>query len=407
MVERIRNRLAREEGFALVLALSALAVLTIGGTSAYYYASANLKASTRSRAQTSAYHLAELALNNAHSVLFNASNPRDAASVPTATITVEQGTATWSGSLSGSTWTLTGTGRIPGSSGDRESVVTLSGQVALGTGTASSSNNAIWNYLYADSTTSCTNVRNSAVIDIAFYVRGDLCMFNSASITSQKLQVGGTVTLNGTTTTIGTAGTPIAEAHVGHGCRINNGSFHTPCSPVDRVWANTVTSSPTGLFKPPVDLAGWYANSAPGPQHACTQGSFPGGFDNDSVMNRSRGTIDLMPTTAYDCRIYSGTTLIGQISWTPGAPGNLQIAGTLFFDGDLLMDNNDFGVYTGRATIYASGTIKFRNFAKLCGVATCDGTWNANQNLLAFVAGSSTDEVGFSAQNNTMLQGAV
>jgi Tfp pilus assembly protein PilX len=113
MVERIRNRLAREEGFALVLALSALAVLTIGGTSAYYYASANLKASTRSRAQTSAYHLAELALNNAHSVLFNASNPRDGSSVPATTITVEQGTASWSGTLTGSTWTLTGTGRIP------------------------------------------------------------------------------------------------------------------------------------------------------------------------------------------------------------------------------------------------------------------------------------------------------
>jgi hypothetical protein len=34
-------------------------------------------------------------------------------------------------------------------------------------------------------------------------------------------------------------------------------------------------------------------------------------------------------------------------------------------------------------------------------------TWNANQDLLAFIAGSSTDDVGFSLVNNTKFQGAV
>jgi hypothetical protein len=61
----------------------------------------------------------------------------------------------------------------------------------------------------------------------------------------------------------------------------------------------------------------------------------------------------------------------------------------------------------GRATIYASGTISLQNSTTLCGVVGCNSNWNAMQNLLAFVAGSSTDTVGFTIANSSTFQGAV
>ena len=43
----------------------------------------------------------------------------------------------------------------------------------------------------------------------------------------------------------------------------------------------------------------------------------------------------------------------------------------------------------------------------MCGVAGCNANWDPTQNLLAFVAGSSTDTVGFSIQNSSVFQGAI
>ena len=43
----------------------------------------------------------------------------------------------------------------------------------------------------------------------------------------------------------------------------------------------------------------------------------------------------------------------------------------------------------------------------MCGVAGCNANWDPTQNLLAFVAGSSTDAVGFSIQNSSVYQGAI
>ena len=41
-----------------------------------------------------------------------------------------------------------------------------------------------WGYLFAD-TSSCTNLQNNLTLDAPVYVRGDLCMENSAMITSE------------------------------------------------------------------------------------------------------------------------------------------------------------------------------------------------------------------------------
>jgi hypothetical protein len=126
-------------------------------------------------------------------------------------------------------------------------------------------------------------------------------------------------------------------------------------------------------------------------------------------MNRSLSSaVNLTPALAYDCQFRDGQgNLLGQITWTPGSPGTLTIAGTLFFDGNITFQNSVNAVYVGRATIYAAGTITLQNSVFLCGVAGCGSNWQATQNLLAFVAGSSTDTVGFSIQNSSVFQGAI
>lgn len=402
--------LADERGFALAYALVAMLALGVASAAVVQYASQNARSASRSLADQQAYALAEAAMNEARAVLFAAPDPRVATAVPDATTAYPTGTARRYGVLAGNVWTLTGIGTVSSPTGAAPVVRSVTSKVALSAGQRSSSSNAIWNYLYADSTTQCTELQNSVTIDIPLYVRGDLCMQNTARVTGDYLQVGGTVTLRNTAQ-IGSPDDPLVSAKIGGGCRIDNGAFQSPCSPAQRVFAGEITTAPDGLTKPPVDLAYWYANASPGPRRACTAGSFPGGFDDDGAMNRSRGTVDLMPATAYDCRVLDGQgSVVGQITWTPGAggtPGRLVVAGTLFFDGDIRLDLNDYGVYSGRATIYASGTIELANNAKLCGVAGCGSSWDATQNLLAFVAGSATDPVGFQMSNNTILQGAV
>jgi hypothetical protein len=288
---------------------------------------------------------------------------------------------------------------------------TIRGRAALQATEVGSANNAIWNYIYAEAPTGCTTLANSVNVNVPIYIRGNLCLQNSAQISGQYtvLQVGGTVTIQNSGH-IGSAGAPIREAHIAGGCKVG-AVMHNPCTSADSVYATvTPDSITTNLEKPPVDLAYWYENSKPGPMQACTtQSGLPPAFDTDQAMNRSlTKDVDLTPAYAYDCQVRDTQgNLLGQISWTPGNPGTLTIAGTLFFDGNITFKNLTNAVYVGRATIYTSGTVTIQNSTTLCGAVGCGDSWNATQNLLAFVAGTSSDAVGFSIANSSTFQGAV
>jgi hypothetical protein len=168
---------------------------------------------------------------------------------------------------------------------------------------------------------------------------------------------------------------------------------------------------PTGLEKPAVDVPYWYVSSKPGPRQGCTSGSFPGGFDTDTTLNRSLPVpVNLTPSAAYDCQVVDARgNLVGRLAWTPGVggPGTLTILGTIFFDGNIIVSSAVNAVYQGRATIYAAGTIAMSNSVSLCGVAGCNSSWQPAQNLLALVAGSSTDPTGFSLSTSSTFQGAI
>ncbi len=401
-----------EDGFALVIALGMSAVLSIAGTTTMIYTTANHGSAARSKADRRALSLAEAGLNYAYSTLYNASDPTQPGAVPQRAETLESGTATYWGTLDTqtNTWTLTGVGRVSSPVRAEDVSRTVRGRVSLGTGQAGTANNAVWNYIYAEAPTSCMALGNSVNVSVPIYVKGDLCLSNSSQISGSTtvLQVGGTVTINNSAH-VGASGANISQVHIAGGCRIGSGPLHNPCTAADQVYANTISSQVTGLEKPPVDLAGWYQNARPGPMQGCTtQTGTPPTFDNDAIMNRSLSQpVSLTPAWAYDCQVRDAqNNLIGRIAWDPVTKA-LTIHGTIFFDGDIEFQNSTEAYYTGRATIYASGKITMRNSTRLCGVSDCGSGWAPLQNLLALVAGSSTDEVGFAVENSGRFQGAV
>jgi Tfp pilus assembly protein PilX len=407
LTRSLARRLRSQRGFVLPATIGVSTVLAIVGTTAVTYSTTNLESSHRAKADQTALALAEAGLNDAYAALHNASNPTMPGAVPQQTLQMDGGTVTYSGTLNGNTWTLTGVGRAPSATGADE-VRTVRGRASITSMQQGGANNVVWNYVYADSLTTCTTLQNSVNVNVPFYIRGNLCLQNSAQVSGGTLQVGGTVTIQNSAT-IGSTATPLTEAHIGGGCKLGSGSLHNPCTSGDRVYASTLDNQTAGLTKPPVDLPGWYQNAAPGPLHPCTTGSFPGGFDTDTSMNTSlSASVNLTPSVPYDCRVTDAAgNLVGRIAWTPGSPGSLIVAGTIFFDGNIVMQNSANAVYQGRATIYASGTVTIQNSSLLCGVAGCNSSWNATQNLLALVAGSSTASTGFTISNSSTFQGAI
>jgi Tfp pilus assembly protein PilX len=410
----VRRCLRAQAGFALPMVIGASLVLGITGTTAMIYTTENVRSASSSKAEERAFSLAEAGLNYAYATLYNAQDPTMPGAVPVRSETVENGTITWWGTLDTTTdtWTLTGRGSLPNPAGGVDVIRTVRGRAAMQTVEVGSANNAIWNYIYAEAPSGCTTLSNSVNVNVPIYIKGNLCLQNSAQISGVNtvLQVGGSVTLQNSAH-IGSAGSPLAEVHVAGGCRLNAGMLHNPCTSADAVYSTmTPDATTTNLEKPPIDLAYWYENSKPGPKQACTtQSGIPPAFDNDQVMNRSLpSSVDLTPSLAYDCQVRDAQgNLLGRLAWTPGSPGTLTISGTIFFDGNIQFSNLVNAVYVGRATIYASGTVTIKNSTTLCGVVGCNSGWNATQNLLAFVAGSTTDSTSFTIANSSTFQGAV
>jgi hypothetical protein len=409
-LRRLTTLLRREDGIALVVALSMSVVLGISGTTAVVYSTHNQTSAARSKAERSAQSLAEAGLAYAYSTLYQSGTPTMPNAVPDTTLPLNQGTVRYYGVLNGQTWTLVGTGKVKNPGGFGEVVRTARGKAVVGSAQQGTSNNAVWNYVYVDSTDTCMPLDNSVIIDVPLYVRGDICMRNSAQIQGPILQVGGKVTLDSPSNQIGALGDKIPEIHIGGGCKLRNNPLHNPCTQADNVFGTVVDNQPTGFTKPPVDLAKWYAEAGPGPMKGCTTGSFPGGFDNDSVMNKSLGDVQLLTSQPYDCTVKDAQgNVIGRIAWTGGAviPGTLTIAGTIFIDGNIVFQNSASAIYQGKATLYASGKITFQNSNDLCGDPQCDGDWDPMQNLLALVAGESQAADGIDMVNSTRFQGAL
>jgi hypothetical protein len=70
----------------------------------------------------------------------------------------------------------------------------------------------------------------------------------------------------------------------------------------------------------------------------------------------------------------------------------LKVAGTIFIDGSVKIENGSVNSYDGYATIYLSGTLLIKN-SKLCalisGSACTTAGWNPNARMIVFVVNGS------------------
>jgi len=402
-------RLRDERGLALPFALGVTVVLSALSAGIFTYVTSNQSAAERSRADQRAYGLAEAGLSYAFSTLGNASDPSASGSVPETTATLPGGTVTYGGTLSGTTWTLTAVGRVsnPTGPGAADVVRTVSAQASVSTTTEPDLRP--WNYLFIDQPSSCITLGNLVTLDLAIYVRGDLCMENNSQVWSPAVHVLGDLFVNNSAQ-IGSAANPIDEFMASGACHYSGSPV--ACGPAAHVYATSNGTSPPSIPKPTVDLPTWYEDADLGPLSGCTSGSFPGGFDDDTTLNVSRGTVDLTPSSAYDCQKWVDGEMVAQLKWQPGSPGTLTVKGAIYFDGDVTWTNLNLIQYDGRATIYASGTITIRNRADLCGVPACDSTWDPRVDLLILVAGSlvsqtTTDPLSGEIGNHVNFQGGI
>jgi hypothetical protein len=235
------------------------------------------------------------------------------------------------------------------------------------------------------------------------------------------------------TSSIGTSGTPVAQANISGTCTLGSAAAHTPCSSADQVYASAHSSSAQNLGKPTIDLSYWWQNAKPGPKHPCTtsSGTVPS-FDNNSASttNWDRSLTDngeMSPETgSYVCQVWENGQLVGELSWDR-TTRVLKIKGTVFRDGNFRFDDDGTVVhYQGRGIIYASGDLEFDE--QVCaggsGTSSCATypypgstmqTWDPTQNLLILLTehnseydqgGTSCSPSGTSACPNGYKPGA-
>ncbi len=405
----MRLRAGRGEGQALPLTIAIMVVFGLATVSVITLTSSAQSDAERGGSQDAALAAAEAGVATALSVLSNSPRPLASTALPAPGApqvdAVSGGTVSWYGTLAGDTWTIYATGAVPNPAGG--AVLTRALQVDARVG--STAVNGAWNYVYANDASGCLTLNSSVVVSEPLYTRGSLCTNNSSRVTGSPTHVEGTIQTT-SSSSVGQSGTPIAELHVAGGCRYGtSGAFVFPCTASQQVYATAQDQVPAGVTKPPVDLAFWYANAKPGPLQTCTTGSFPGGFDTDTTMNRSRANVNLFASN-YDCTVTSGAAQVGRIAYTSGNPGSLIIDGTVFFDGNIVMTGSQRVLYSGRGTIYASGYIDLGGSQQICGSYSggCNfGGWVPETAMLALVAGSTTDTPGFQIRQSARFQGGI
>jgi hypothetical protein len=417
----------------LALALGVLVTLSIAGTSALYYASANSRSADTSKGYQSAYALAEAGLNNAMSVLLVPTNNAldryvfcpDSSSTPPLpclrTDTYDGGSVRWSGTLvqnvaAGTAyWDLTSTGYVRNPTGGKTTSdlkKTIKAKIPVVPTTTQPLNNPSWNYVMARSTgtgvafSGCDmTLQQSVNVTSPLYVMGNLCMQNKAKISVGPLVVVGSLDQQSNQNVVGTSAAPLSEAHIGRGCRYFGQTSHNPClggapgSPNfrDNVFATVLDATPPTISAPTVLWNDWYLNASPGPYFPCqTVSGTPPTFDptvaaaTDTDANKllyrnnNAGLVNLTPSSSYTCKNTNG-----ELSWN-AATKVLTVKGTIFIDGSAKVDNGAVNTYTGEATIYISGTLFFKGAGtKLCAGASntsCStASWNSAQDLLGFV----------------------
>jgi hypothetical protein len=466
------QRLADERGMALVMALGIAMVLTILGSALVLYSSSNDKQASRSAAMEKLYHSNQAGVDSAVAQLAQGgaaafTNPAFFSSMPAASKAsdVDGIVVAWTGDLCDDRqatpcpfvaagkpatyiprlrWHLRAlaTARSPAAIANLQR--TVSADVRLNPKVTQTSFSDAWRYVYSrqndgNPITCDQTIRNNPAIVSSFYVTGDLCLENSASFLGPPnpatdppvdLVAKGNVYLNHPSTSVGTSSRPVNKVFVeaGKGCKFRSNPSHNPCTSVDRVYVHGspygAGQSQTGgpVIPPPAtDWNEWYYASSPGPTQPCDPALSSGAytsvfFDNNAGKDRSLGTFNLAGMPAFSCK-----TGAGELSWTPGSPGQLRVVGTVFFDGAVDFNGPLSIDYQGMGALYTSGSIRLRQ-AKICAAfsgSNCapnecpaaGGCWDTQNDVLVLVAegngAPAASGAGITLEQSSSFQGAL
>ena len=446
-----RLRLFRgERGFSMVFTLLTLLVTSTTLTAVIQYTTSNSSSANHSEADQVAYALAEAGLANGAAVLSKPSNDALSQSLlPTSEpdennpahdnyiLPYDGGTVKYWGVLTNTQWIMHGLGIVTDPTGRtapvrRHATSTIKIQPTL----KQQLNSNAWNYVFAKGTSLPCDVSlaNSVAVDASMYILGDLCLYQTASITKAaapdltSVVVGQHIYLNNPSTHIGASGANIAQAQVAGGCRFGGvapgtagETWTSPCTTTEKVFADVVTNAPVIGTGPVADFDFWYANAKPGPTQACQSGTTPP-FEaagsttvSPAVGPYSVGPVNLTPTTNYTCQYYDvwplDQDLLGELSWN-AATKTLTVRGVVFIDGSAYVSNNSTNLYVGLGTLYLSGTFTIDGTSQLCGgisATNCDfGAWDPNTAMLGVVTnGHNAAGYGFLLQNSARFQGSI
>jgi hypothetical protein len=400
------NLLRREHGSALLIALGAMAVFAIVGTTLTYYTTRNAVSAQVSKGDEVSFSFSEAGLHNALAVLMNPVNdPISPTLLPPTTTAYNGGTATWSGVFDSvaAKWTLTSVGVVDNPSGPTSADLrrTMTAKVPIFPINTQPLAFPAWNYVYSWGTgdpSGCDATMDSSQdVSTRVMVAGNLCMSSSSQLlgSTTELDVGGQLKIFGSAH-VGSSGSPIARADIGGGCKYESNAVHSPCGSADKVWASTITTAPVLEAVPVPDWNGWYKKASPGPYNPCqTTSGTPPTFDNDQGVaydptrrNRSvSGSFNLTPSSSYTCRTMLGGQTFGELSWNSSSKV-LTVKGTIFIDGNAKI--TETGSYTGQAALYLSGSMLISG--RMCAVMSsskCNfaaGAWDPNTRLLTIVA---------------------
>lgn len=444
------RRLRGERGSALVLALSAMTVLTMVAGTTIYYTSTSSRQSTQSRASDTAYRLAESGVNNAMATLGGPNvNALQASSLPSSESTAvsqtyESGTAKWWGTFNSSskTWTLYGKGVVTGGSGSHHQVTRQVSATMQVTYSYSQPVNAqAWNYVYMTNKGGANvcdvTLQNNVNLDAPLYIEGNLCLVNNSHIEEDLITpkipinviVKGKVQFaNNTSIGISSSNT-VTSIYIAGGCGTSLSNVHTckpyPQSGYDPVYPGSggfSTSTPS-VSAPVVDWVndGWYANASPGPMNPCTSvtGTPPSFDGGTSPLNTTQNltspyangslssTQNLTPSTAdYTCKTGSG-----ELSWNH-TTHTMTVKGVIYIDGNVSIGDGSVDEYNGQATLYTSGYITVNG--TMCGKRNADNTacdfsnWNPNSEMWILAAHGNNGS-GYSVvfPNNATWEGGI
>ena len=391
MIRRLIQRFVREQdGVALVLAIAAVSVLAIATTGVIMAGTANEETAYASTQGRSAFAVAQAALSYGEGTVYgdvtSGTDVPDSGSLPTQP---SGASGSWVATTADDvTWQVVATGSVAGGVTRTVSAYVTPAQ------TVTTTQYAIWNYLYEDSNNP-NSVAGGATINMPILTGGDFGASGATTKILNNLEVGGKLTTSGNMQ-IGTAASPISKLEVVGTCAVNGPAKPAGTNPCDgshnltyaRTVGNTLDTT-TGL--PTVDFAGAYAAQAALTKTGCPAGLFDNASGPSSTkMDNSDNTIGtvMFGNTDYDCFVGAN-----EIKWNHTTK-QLTANGIFYFDGTLTSPGGNTNiVYSGEASFYFTGGVTWSN-GSLCGISGCTTSWDTSQNVLFMVADCTASPPG-------------